>query len=78
MAFEVDADIINQTTKCPHGFKCLKDGAKQVCKAEEYVKGNGLFIHRKRQDACPYLMTFGYGYMCHCPTRVELYTQHGV
>ena len=78
MGFDISAKTLSQTTQCPDNFKCLEDGRQQVCAAERYIEGNGLFIRERRREYCPYLIPFGYGYICNCPTHVELYQRYQI
>jgi hypothetical protein len=42
------------------------------------VEGNGVFLHSIKPEPCVYKMSYGYEYICHCPTRYELFDRFGV
>jgi hypothetical protein len=75
MTFKISDEILQQTAYCPFDYKCLEDGDQQVCEVGEHLKGNGLILKGKKRD-CPYLMSFGYRYICNCLTHLELYRHY--
>jgi hypothetical protein len=68
----VISDKVRQaTTKCCHNFKCLADAKYPSC-AVEHMAGDTLFV-KARATICPYLHAIGFGFICHCPTRLEIH-----
>ena len=82
---QIDDKIISSTTKCPSDFFCLKNTGKPMCDVDrdicipEYsIQESGLFVFPQSVNGCPYQMSFGYGFMCHCPTRHEIYKKYNI
>lgn len=71
-------EIIAATTKCRKAFLCLTQPGKCVCKAVHCVRDQILFIDKAGPDDCPYLLAFGKGYICTCPTRKAVYDRYRV
>jgi hypothetical protein len=52
MDLEITDETRSQTTRCPHDFACLRDAEEQVCPAERYLEGNGLFVRWQGAWSC--------------------------
>ena len=76
--YKISEDVLKKTTKCANGFKCLENGSSTICKWESYLSPDVLFIKPKDGFNCAYLMSFGYSFICNCPTRIELYKRYQV
>ena len=73
MAFKISDETLKQTTECIFSFQCLNEETRNICTIDRCFAGNSCFLETVRPVSCPYKMTFGYSYMCCCPTRAELY-----
>ena len=77
MSYEIPIDIVNQATKCPKDLSCLNNGKQIVCPPINNIAGEILFIKtHTRRSVCPYKMSFGYSFICHCPVRKEIYKRY--
>ncbi len=70
-------EVVKATTKCRRSFSCLAKGAgESACRCEaDLVLGKNLISIRPLDSAvglCPYLMHFGNGHICQCPTHFHL------
>ncbi len=74
---EVSEDAIAATDRCPHGFACLDPAQRSVCPVEQRIM-DVIFVEPDDTFFCPYKTSFGDSYVCGCPTRQELYTQHQI
>ena len=72
MQYEISQETLKKTEKCPRDMQCLKEGGTPLCKVENLVKGNGVFVKQNGAAVCLYRMPFGGSLICHCPTRFEL------
>jgi len=72
----VNEETIKRTVKCQFDFACLRDNDFPKCVADYSVKNNGVFIKQVMEERCPYKITFGYSYICNCPTRYEIYDKY--
>lgn len=87
MNFNVSDEIRKQTTQCQSDFICLTylnkgetpmcDNDNPMCPVESFIEGDGVFVKNKDPNTCLYMMSFGYGYICNCPTRCEIYRRYG-
>lgn len=75
----ISEDIIAATDRCPNDFSCLDPEQRSVClcPVEQRVM-DVLFVEPNNNFFCPYKTSFGDSYVCGCPTRQELYTQHRI
>jgi len=74
--FSINEDILKKTIKCRFNFACLKNNGFPKCVVDYSVKGNVVFLKKVREEMCPYKMSFGYSYICHCPIRYEIYEKY--
>jgi len=72
----VSKETLKQTIKCPFDYACLKDQHFPKCVVDYSVENNIVFVKEVRKENCPYLMSFGYATLCHCPTRFEIYQKY--
>jgi hypothetical protein len=85
MKFQISDEIKDRTTECPSDFSCLTEDANPMCNIDipmcngDYISSeNGLFIKPLSNDDCPYQMPFRSGFLCHCPTRLEIFKKYNV
>jgi len=76
MRIKVDEITLQASNKCVFGFGCLQSDKFPQCSVTRYIDGDGLFIKDPNQNICPYKVSFGYSYMCSCPTRKEIYKKY--
>ena len=83
MKFEVSEAVIAQTTMCHCDFQCLEAGTcngRPICEVENFPSVKALFIScdeaSARIRACPYLIHFGSGAACECPTRQAIFKEY--
>jgi len=75
----VSEETIEETKKCDKDFSCLEGQREDLCTVEQCVNGKVHFIEcLDRSNGCPYKISFGYSFICHCPTRKELYNKHKI
>jgi len=74
----VSEEAIAETKKCKKGFSCLSKQSEDLCQIESCVNGKVHFIQCLSTTSCSYQLHFGSECICTCPTRKELYNQHGV
>jgi hypothetical protein len=73
---EIQTDILNKTVKCRENFSCLSGEKRCLCKVEKGIGNNNntvLFIKPARKTICDYIISYGYSFICFCPTRKEIY-----
>ncbi|RJQ49623.1 MAG: hypothetical protein C4538_01890 [Nitrospiraceae bacterium] len=73
MKLEISDDIINNTTKCNNGLSCLSGERACLCEIEDNFNCKVLFVKPNNLQTCSYRMSFGYSYVCTCPTRKEIF-----
>lgn len=78
MRFEISDETLKRTTKCPWEMRCLSGWQCGDCVIEMTIRGDEAFIRSSKPDGCPYKISYGYGYVCTCPTRSELHEKYGV
>ncbi len=84
MNLHIDEVIKKKTTKCPSNFYCLSGGEclmcdknKHMCKAERYIRYNGLIVKPSSENGCPYRFVIGNSSTCcYCPTRIEIFMKY--
>ncbi len=68
----VSEEILKKTTKCHNNFACLTGQGEKPCEIEYDVNGSLFFVNYNQKKTCQYALSFGYSYICTCPTRKEL------
>jgi hypothetical protein len=73
---EIETDILNETVKCRGDFSCLSGEKRCLCEVEKGLGNNHntvLFIKPAKEIICDYMISYGYSFICSCPTRIEIY-----
>ncbi len=71
----VPEDVLQNTTKCEWGHSCLESGqleTRPMCTVNRVFGENLMFIESPVLNLCPYRLSFGFGYICTCPTHFAL------
>lgn len=76
MKFEISDEIIEATTECRKGFRCLREPVECLCKVEACIRDSVHFIRCEHILFCSYKIPFGKGYVCSCPTRKEIFNRY--
>ena len=77
MKLKISKETLEKTTKCLRDFQCLDSDKKDICidmcTIDTFIN-DVLFLKDRLHDIyCHYKMSFGYSYICNCPTRKEIY-----
>ena len=79
---QIPQDILEKTTRCKKKFSCLYSDSTELCKVGKINGPDHLFIISQKNQSCPYKTLkkqFKMSYfVCTCPTRIELYINHGI
>ena len=78
LSYRVSEETLAETKKCDRDFSCQKKLLEPLCSIDYCVGGEVHFIKCMNKKSCSYRSTFGYDFICNCPTRKELYSKHGV
>lgn len=73
MGFKIREAILHETNKCEWNFACLLGKNECLCEVEDSLDSRIVFIKPMLDFMCNYRMSFGYSYVCNCPTRKEIY-----
>jgi len=76
--FIVSEETIKNTQKCHKDFSCLKGQGDDHCAVDSCINGKVHFVECLEKKYCSYQTSFGYGLICHCPVRKEIYNKYGV
>lgn len=80
--YEVSQRARDETTECRHEFSCLTTGqcdGRLMCAAASTAGPCNLVLRDcARGPSCLYRVSGEYAEFCQCPTRFELYQQHGL
>ncbi len=74
--FRVDQAALSATEKCKNEYSCLSGSSKCLCCVTDSFDGAVLFVNPPCSNICGYLMSYGYSYVCNCPTRKEIYNKY--
>lgn len=71
----VSKGVFCQIKRCEENFQCICSDKPKICAGELYVGEQTCFIDKKNKRACcsNNQISFGYGYICSCPIRCELF-----
>jgi len=78
IAYDVPAEILQQTTKCPSEFSCLRSdqcGDRPLCDVERAYSKEVLCLRADDWISCPYHLDFGGAKICLCPVRCWIHRQ---
>jgi hypothetical protein len=78
MNLKIGRKALNETVKCGNDFACLSSEKNCLCKVEDNLDNKIVFIKPIKKSACNYRMSFGYSFVCSCPTRKEIYKQYKI
>ena len=79
MKFAVPDAIVKTTQMCPFAMACQQDatnGDFPKCLVRYSVGENVLMVQPKEPCLCSYLMDYGNGKVCSCPTRYAIYRKY--
>lgn len=76
MTYEISESTRAQTKKCHLEFACLKGGECPKCAVKYIIPEDGCFIKPEKTENCEYLLSFGYSWICICPTRCEIFQRY--
>ncbi len=76
--FLIDNEVSTQASFCHRGKACLADADHEMCTITQCVNGQVHFVCGTKGSCCDYRISFGSGYICSCPVRIEIYRQHRV
>jgi hypothetical protein len=75
---EIDEATLKSTTRCERNFSCLSSNDRTVCPPEHLIQNDVLFVKSGQTKMCPYLVHFGFGYVCSCPVRKGIYKRYRI
>ena len=78
MKVKISKDTLSKTKNCGNDFSCLKGKKECLC---EVVGSSGydvLFINPHSNRDCIYCTPFSNSFLCHCPTRNEIYNRYKI
>jgi hypothetical protein len=78
MEFQINEDILKNTTKCTTNFSCLSGNRTDLCKVEYNVDDKIHFVNCIGSKPCNYRIPFGYSFICQCPVRKEIYNRYKI
>jgi len=73
---KIDEDILKTATKCKKNLTCLS--GSDICKVENCVDGKIHFVKCTNLEPCNYMTPFGYGFVCNCPIRKEIFDKYKI
>ena len=77
MKKEINKKIIAETTRCDKEFDCLQNDLS--CGKVEYrVYHKALYLICLDNRKCSYKKSFGFLFICGCPTRKEILHKYGI
>jgi len=77
--FEINAEILANTTHCRKNNGCLAAESSSHCLNIEIVKcvGNKLLFVECNNSFCRYQLKYGHGStICNCPVRMAIYNKY--
>lgn len=74
--FRVDEKTIEETRDCGKDFLCLRETHQPVCSVVNCLNKEVHFITNIKTEPCRYRVSFGFSFICSCPTRKEIYNRY--
>ena len=78
MNIEISEDIIEKTRGCKKNFSCLDGSSECLCEVKGASGYDILFVNPESNGDCTYCTPFGKSFLCHCPTRNEIYNRYSI
>ncbi len=78
MNFDISDDARAAAKRCGKQLVCLNGNKEELCRLKCDIKGEVLFIECREEAHCFYQITFGYGTICTCPVRREIFAKYGI
>ena len=76
MSNRISEEILKRTIRCPHDLKCLAEEEYPLCSADSLDRGCDLFVKAEKDTRYHYKLPLGFGCLCICPTRLEIYERY--
>ncbi|MBI9070515.1 MAG: hypothetical protein JEY94_02895 [Melioribacteraceae bacterium] len=79
MSYIVPKKIIAKAAKCNYNHSCVETGkcnGYDLCKVEDTVGLDVLFIEYRNEHSCGYMLNYGNSYMCTCPVRKYIFNKY--
>ncbi len=76
MKLIISDETLKKTDQCTSNFQCLTEPNYPRCTVDRLIEDNGVFIKNRGDISCPYLISFGYSFICNCPVRYEIFKQY--
>ena len=73
----IKKETLKNTTDCRRNFDCIKNDKHIFCTVENCINDEVYFVKNSYNKYCPYRMSYGNSYLCHCPTRQEIFNKYG-
>lgn len=77
MRFDIDQQLVNQTTDCVNDLVCLSGKEESLCKIKFY-DGKRLLTECLEEGYCPYKRIFNFVKFCNCPVRIEIFKKYKI
>jgi hypothetical protein len=78
MNAKISEDTLRKTRNCGNDFSCLNDEKECLCEAVGSSGDDVLFINPNSNRDCIYCTPFSNSFLCHCPTRNEIYNRYKI
>lgn len=76
MSISISKEILKRTIRCSHELKCLDEEAYPLCSVDSLDRGCDLFVKVENDTRCHYQLPLGFGCLCTCPTRFEIFERY--
>ena len=76
-ALEKEVQEIMSDLMCPKSFICYKSGFERLCQAKDVGLKDYLACLEENPSLCPFSVSFGSLYICHCALRVFAFKKLG-
>ena len=73
MDIVIDERVLEKTTRCSNGFRCLSGGMTFLCQVVAPLGSDILEVKSDPYKSCSYGLSVGNTRYCHCPVRNEIY-----
>lgn len=78
MDIVIDKRILEKTSRCRNGFRCLSGYTTLLCEVVAPLGSDILEVKSKTDKLCSYGLTVGNSRYCHCPVRNEIYSLYKI
>ena len=76
--FQINDNVLRDTTKCRKDFSCLSGEKECLCELKYCSYDQSYYINPNTEKFCNYMICYGSTILCSCPVRREIFDRYKI